>query len=47
MQEVLRPDPKANALAAHRGRESAYKKRAEQFYWNNVVEDVKEYIKNC
>ena len=43
----LGDDPKANVLATHRGRESAYQKFAERFYWHSVIEDVKEYIKNC
>lgn len=47
IHEGLGDNPKAKALAAHRGRESTYQKLAERFYWHNMIDDVKEYIKSC
>ena len=34
-------------LAAHRGRESTYQKISERFFWHDMIEDIKEYIKIC
>ena len=47
VDEGLGDDPKAKGLAAHRGRKSAYQKPAKRFYCQSMVEDLKEYIKNC
>ena len=40
-------DPKAKAIATRRGHEPTFQKLAQPFYWNSMVEGVKEYIKNC
>ena len=37
----------AEALAAHRGRESTYRKISERFFWHGMIEDIKEYIQIC
>ena len=34
-------------MASHRGRESTYQKLSEIFFWHGMVNDVKNYIKNC
>ena len=34
-------------LAAHSGRESTYQKNSERFFWYDMIEDIKEYIKIC
>ena len=39
----LGENPKAKAMASHRGRESTYQKISERFYWYDVV----EFIKTC
>ena len=46
VHEGLGSDPKARAMAVHRGRETTYQKIAERF-WYNIVNDVSDYIKKC
>jgi hypothetical protein len=43
----LGENPKAKAMASHRGRESTYQKISERFYWHNIVSDVADFIKTC
>ena len=43
----LGDDPRAKAMASHRGRESTYQKLSERFYWRNMVDDVASFIKTC
>ena len=37
----------AKALAAHCGRESMYQTLSERFFWHDMIEEIKEYIKIC
>ena len=34
-------------MSSHRGRDSTQQKIAARFYWHNIKDDVKEYIKKC
>ena len=34
-------------MTSHRDRESTYQKLSERFFWHGMVNDVKNYIKNC
>ena len=34
-------------MASHRGCESTYQKLSERFFWHGMVNEVKNYIKNC
>ena len=43
----LGEDSKAKAMSSHRGRDSTQQKIAARFYWHNIKDDVKEYIKKC
>ena len=43
----LGDNPRAKAMASHRGRESTYQKLTERFYWRNMVDDVTSFIKTC
>ena len=43
----LGDNPRAKAMASHRGRESTYQKLTERFYWRNMVDDVASFIKTC
>ena len=46
VHEGLGSDPKARAMAAHRGRETTYQKIAERFFWYNIVNDVSAISRN-
>ena len=37
----------AKPLAAHCGRESMYQTLSERFFWHDMIEEIKEYIKIC
>ena len=47
VDEGIRDNSMAKALAAHRGRESMYQNISERFFWHGMIEDIKEYIKIC
>ena len=37
----------SNAMASHRGRNSAYDKFAQIFFWHNIAADINEHVKSC
>ena len=47
VHEGLGDHPKAKVSASHRDSESTYQKICQRFYWHNIAEDVKSYIKTC
>ena len=34
-------------MASHRGRNSAYDKFAQIFFWHNIAADINEHVKSC
>ena len=40
--EGIRDNSIAKIFAAHRDRESTYQKISEQFFWHDMIEDIKE-----
>ena len=47
VHEGISDRPEPVALSGRCGRESTYQKISERFYWHDVVDDVKNYIKTC
>ena len=47
VHEGIGDNSMAKDLAAHRGRESTYQKISERFFWHDMIEGIKEYIKIC
>ena len=47
IHEGIGENARSKAMASHRGRESTYQKLSERFFWHGMVNDVKNYIKNC
>ena len=47
IHEGIGENARSKARASHRGRESTYQKLSERFFWHGMVNDVKNYIKNC
>ena len=43
----LNENPESIALTGHCGRDSTYQKISDRFYWHGIVDDVKDYIKDC
>ena len=34
-------------MASHKGRDSAYSKISERFFWYSIYKDVQSYIQSC
>ena len=43
----LGENPKAKAMASHRGRDTTYQKVSERFFWHSIFADVSEYVRKC
>ena len=43
----LGEDPKAKAMASHRGRDATAEKISKRFFWHNIKSDVEQFIKKC
>ena len=43
----LGENPKAKAMASHRGRDTTYQKVSERFFWYSIFADVSEYVRKC
>ena len=37
----------SKAMTSHRGKNSAYDKIAQRFFWQNIAADINEYVKSC
>ena len=44
VHEGIGDNPKAKALAAHRGRESTYQNIPERCFWHGMIDDVKDIL---
>ena len=47
IHERLAVDSKANAMTSHRGKDSAYQKISNRFFWHNMLSDVADYVRRC
>ena len=47
IHEGIGENARSKAMASYRGRESTCQKLSERLFWHGMVNDVKNYIKNC